>query len=197
MLLSHVYVLVHVGPGPLYVRRILTAYWQDVDYPACRRMRPVWTSGGSHNIEEWWDNQMKRQRERGGHMSGQRTMTINCLSQLTWTQHYQDQIIYSTAQKCGTNIHAAHTRASDKVSTSPWSLLLHFIQNVANIDITVAKVLLFNGLSQNWTSLGSLSVIYVQCWFQAQQAGVFTETTYILEMKLSWKAFLTICIKWQ
>lgn len=122
----HVYVLVHVGPGPLYVRRILTAYWQDVDYPACRRMRPVWMSGGSHSIEEWWDNQTERQWERGGHMSGQRTMTINCLSQLTWTRNYQDQIIYSTAQKCGTNIHAAHTSASDKVSTSPHSCYISF-----------------------------------------------------------------------
>lgn len=116
-----------VGPCPLCVRRILTAYWQDVDYPACGRMRPVWTSGGSHSTEEWWDNQTERQRERGGHMSGQRTMTINCLSQLTWPQHYQDQIIYSTPRKCDTNTHAEHIHVLQTWSLlHSWSLLQHF-----------------------------------------------------------------------
>lgn len=60
----HVYECARVGPCPLCARRILTAYWQDVDYPACGRMRPVWTSGGSHSTEEWWDNQTERERER-------------------------------------------------------------------------------------------------------------------------------------
>lgn len=100
---SHLYVLACVVSCPLCVRRILTTYWQDVDYPACERMRPVWTSGGSHSTEEWWDNQTERQWERGGHMSGQRTMTINCLSQLTQTRHYQDPIIYRTTPNCDTN----------------------------------------------------------------------------------------------
>lgn len=48
------------------VWRILTEYWQDVDYPACRRMGPVWSSGGSQATEEWWDNQSVRgEREEG------------------------------------------------------------------------------------------------------------------------------------
>lgn len=57
-------------------------------------------------------------------MSGQRTMTINCLSQLTRTQHYRDLIIYSTAPECDTNAHAC---ASDMVSASPLVSLATFI----------------------------------------------------------------------
>lgn len=53
-----------MGQCPLSVRKILTVYWQDVDYPACGRLRSVWTSGGSHSSEEWWDNQTVRGRER-------------------------------------------------------------------------------------------------------------------------------------
>lgn len=41
---------------------ILTIYWHDVDYPACGRLRPVWSSGGSHSTEEWWDNHTERER---------------------------------------------------------------------------------------------------------------------------------------
>lgn len=97
---SRLYALACVGSCPLCARRILTTYWQDVDYLACGRMRPVRMSGGSRLVEEWWDNQTAKQRDRGGHVSGQRTVTINCLPQLTQTRRYQDGIIYSVAPNC-------------------------------------------------------------------------------------------------
>lgn len=40
-----------------FVQREYWQYWQDVDYLACAKMRPVWTSGGSHSPDKWWDNQ--------------------------------------------------------------------------------------------------------------------------------------------
>ena len=116
---SPVYLCARVGPCPLCVWRILTVYWQDVDYPACGRMRPVWPSGGSHSAEEWWDNHTEKERERGGHMSGQRTMTISCQSQLTWTQHYQDPIIYSNALKWDTH-RQTHMLGTYCTCTSDW-----------------------------------------------------------------------------
>lgn len=97
---SHVCLCACVGPCPLCVRGILTVYWQDVDYLACGGWGlPGRQVGVTAPRSDETIRQRGREREEGM-CQGQRTMTISCRSQLTWTQRYQDQIIYSNALKC-------------------------------------------------------------------------------------------------
>lgn len=47
-------------------------------------------------------------------MSGQRTVTINCLPRLTQTRRYQDGIICGAAANCGTDPAAEARRVSPR-----------------------------------------------------------------------------------
>ncbi len=98
-----------------------------------------------------WESQhwgVMRQSDREGEREegicqGQRTMTISCLSQQTWTQHYQDRIIYSTALKCDTQ---ANTHAQDihvpqiQSRLHPWSLLQHCFKLILYYRYNIDRV---------------------------------------------------------
>lgn len=120
--LGHVCTCVHMW---VHVHFVWEGYWQYTDRMLIIQLAGGWgLSGRQVGVTALRSDETitLRRRERGGHMSGQRTMTISCQSQLTWTQHYQDPIIYSNALKWDTH-KQTHMLSTYCTCISDWSHL--------------------------------------------------------------------------